>query len=405
MIALLAAVVAALPVFSQFPLTDAIARAIANSAQVAGAQATVREREADLRLARLGGIPHVTADYSLSPQSDQSGTATVEQHFITVGAGISVNDIFATSSTTREAAAELVAAQREADASALRARTSAIELYFGALSAIAVARVREGAVAGAKRELRAAQIRARAGEAPHLDALRAEVTLAQAQADSARAAADRANAVDALASATNVDTAAFQSLSEAPPETPAPELDERRAVERAFANRPELAALLASLDARTEAIGLARAGAMPVATLTGGYQAGVDTGVPVHGPQVAVHVDVPLASGAGDRVAAARAQADAVRAQLAEARRTIALDVAAAVRTARAADAALSAAVRARDEALRALSAVELGYREGASSSLDVDLARHTYVQASVDALVANYQRAQTRALLETLTL
>jgi outer membrane protein TolC len=405
MTGLLAAVVTALSVFSQVSLSDAIARTIANSAQVALARAAMREREADLRLARLGGIPHVTADYALSPQSGQSGTATVEQHFVTVGAGISINDILTNSATTREAAAELAAAQREAEASALRARASAIGLYFAALSAIAVAGVRDDAVAGARRELRAAQLRASVGEAPRIDALRAEVMLAQAQADSARADADRANAVDALASSTGVDPADLASLRDVRFEPPAVALDERQAVARALANRPEFGALLAFLDARTDDITLARAAGLPSATAGGGYQAGVDTGVPVHGAQAAVHVDLPLASGAGDRLAAARAQADAVRAQLAEERRTIALDVAAAVRTARAADTALAAVLRACERARRALSAVEIGYREGASSSLDVDVARRTYVQASIDALVANYQRAQARALLETLTL
>jgi outer membrane protein TolC len=73
------------------------------------------------------------------------------------------------------------------------------------------------------------------------------------------------------------------------------------------------------------------------------------------------------------------------------------------VRTARAAQAAERAAERARDAAQQALSAVELGYREGASSSLDVAEARRAAVQASVDALVARYQRAQAQALLEVL--
>jgi outer membrane protein TolC len=91
------------------------------------------------------------------------------------------------------------------------------------------------------------------------------------------------------------------------------------------------------------------------------------------------------------------------RAQLAQERRTLALEIAIAIRDARAADAAVLAAQRGRDEALRALNAVEIGYREGASSSLDIAIARRTYDQASVDALNAEYRRALAYAVLEVI--
>ncbi|MBV9333328.1 MAG: hypothetical protein JO146_04925, partial [Candidatus Eremiobacteraeota bacterium] len=46
---------------------------------------------------------------------------------------------------------------------------------------------------------------------------------------------------------------------------------------------------------------------------------------------------------------------------------------------------------------------VEIGYREGASSSLDVADARRTYAQASADALVAEYQHALAVAIVEVI--
>lgn len=403
MIGLLGAVTAAaaIPAFAHLTLPDALSKTVANSAAVAGAQATVRERQSELRLARLGGIPHLNADYSLAPQAAPTGSATIEQHFIAVGAGISIGDVLATSPSIRQAAAELVSAQRAEDARVLQARTSAIDLYFSALRTAAVATVRRDAVRGAQRELSAARLRAHVGEAPHLDVVRADVTLAQAQADLAQADADRDDALEALASATNLpaDSLALGGSLTPPPLPP----DRRRAVERALAARPELAALSAAIEARVAGVELARRAGWPAVAVSGGFQSGVDTAVPVHGPQAAVHLDVPLAAGNGDRVDAARAQADAVRAQLAEQQRTIALAVSSAIRDALAARAAQAAAQRARDEARSALSAVELGYREGASSSLDVDLARRTYVQAAVDTLVAEYRRAQTAALVEVL--
>lgn len=394
---------AAIPAFTQLSLADAQQRAVANNVDVQIAVSTVREREAALALARIGGVPHLTGDYFLGPQAGPFDVSTVAQHYIAVGAGISINDLLATSSATRAAAGDLLAAQRNADAAILQARETAAKLYFTALQALAVERIRADAVNGAQRDRAAADLRARAGESPNLDVVRADVTLEQAQADLVRAQADRADAIDALASATGLDPSALAALtaSGSPPGTLA--VNERTAVARALATRPELAALLATIEARSADVAGAKQSRVPTATLAGGYQKGVDSGVPVQGATVTAHVEVPLASSSGSRISAAQAQVDAARAQLVDERRTISLGVASAVRDARADDVAAQAADRARDEASRALTAVELGYREGASSSLEVADARRTYEEAALNALVAEYQRALALAIVEVI--
>jgi outer membrane protein TolC len=398
------ALLAVVPSFTTLSLDAAEARIVANSAGVATAHAVARQRESDLRLARIAGVPHIVGDYALAPQAAPTGTATVEQHLLAIGAGVSVNDVVNASPQARVAAAELLAAERDADAAALQARTDAIRLYFAALESIAVETVRRDEMRAAARDVATAHVRAATGEAPQLDVMRADVSLAQAQADGARASAARANAVDALASAAQVDAALLiVTPSGSGSVTPTQNMDERRAVARALASRPEIASLLAGLEARKANLEVARRAAWPVVTASAGFEGGVDTAIPVHGPQAAVHLDVPLAPGGGERVAAAHAQVDAIEAQLLEARRTIALAVTAAVRTARASEAAERAADRARDEARRSLDAVELGYHEGASSSLDVAEARRTYAQAAVDALVARYDSAQDFALVDAL--
>ncbi|MGA9417762.1 MAG: TolC family protein, partial [Candidatus Cybelea sp.] len=207
------------------------------------------------------------------------------------------------------------------------------------------------------------------------------------------------DAVDALASATGIDPAGLSAVT-AVPISAEPPLDVTRAVTRALAGRPELAALLATIEARNADVNAARQLWMPSTTIQGGYEKGVDTGIPVQGAQVAAHLDLPLASGSGDRVALAQTQVDEAYAQLVDERRKIRLEVAAAVRDAQAQESAAKGADRARSEAERALTAVQIGYREGASSSLDVADARRTYDQASVDALVAEYQRAVALAIL-----
>ncbi len=390
---------AMMPAFAQLSLADAQDRAAANSVDMQIAAATVREREASLRIARSSGVPHIAGDYSLAPQAGPLDTGTVEQHYLAFGAGVSINDLVASSSSVRAAAADLLAAQRKADAARLAARENGAKLYFAALQATAVERFRVADVTGALRDRIAAGLRARSGESPQLDVVRSDVTLARARADAARAQADRANAVDALCSATGVAPADLANLTlvTTPSEVP---LDVDRAIARALAARPELAALLATVQARDADVAGARLSVVPATTIEAGYQKGVDTGIPVQGPQAAIHVDLPLASAAGDRVATARAHVDAASAQLVDERRRIALEVAAAVRDARADGAAAAGAQRARDEAQRALAVVEIGYREGASSSLDVADARRTYEQASVDALVAQYQHELALAIL-----
>jgi outer membrane protein TolC len=393
---------AAIPAFATLSLPDAEQRATANSVDVQTALATVRQREAALHIARITGVPHLAGDYTLAPQANAANTGTVEQHFFSVGVGVSINDIIANSGAVRVAAGDLLAAQRNADAAMLSARQNGAKLYFAALQAIAIERVRADSVRGAQLDRKAADLRARSGESPQLDVVRADVTLAQARADFVRAQADRADAVDALASATAVSPEVLATLTPTSP-PPAQLPDVNRAIARALALRPEVAALLATIDARQGDVAGARRSALPTATVNGGYQAGVDTGIPVRGPQVIAHLDIPFASPSRAQVASAQAQVDVARAQLAQERRTLALEIAIAIRDARAADAAVLAAQRGRDEALRALNAVEIGYREGASSSLDIAIARRTYDQASVDALNAEYRRALAYAVLEVI--
>lgn len=391
--------------FSALSLAQAQDDAVACAAGVQEARAAVVERAADLHIAQVTAAPHALFDYSLSPQAG-SGTqseSSVEQHLMEIGAGISLNDLLAHSDAVREAANQLLSAQRNADAAALSTRVDAVKLYYGALEAIALERFRHAELSAAQRDRTAAELRARTGESPRLDVMRASVALEQARADLAQSSAQRADAVGALSSATGVAASALASVVAQAPQAQTAPGNADALVARALATRPEIAALLAGIDARRAALGAARLSGLPTITADAGYEGGVDTGQEVRGPTVTVHAQAPLASQSGAQTQIALAQLDAARWQLVGERRTIALEVASAVRDARAASDALVAANAALAEASRAMSAVEIGYREGASSSLDVADARRTYVQASVDALVALYTRDEDLAIVELL--
>jgi outer membrane protein TolC len=390
--------------FSALTLADAERRTVDRDTGVALAQAAVMQNAANLHIARITAFPHITGSYALSPQagSGTQSTSSVEQHLLGVGVGISLNDVLAASDQVRAAANELLASQRDADAAQLQARERAVQLYFSALSAIALEQFRSSELAGTLRDLRAASIRAHSGESPQLDVMRASVAVEQARADLASARAQRVDAVEALGSATGMAASDLVRVVA----RPAPfyiALNADAAVARALSLRPEIASLLATIDARRANLGIAKQSALPAITANGGYQGGADSGQEVHGAAVTVNLDLPIASPAGAQTQIAQAQLDAAQSQLVGEQRTISLEVGAAVRDARAADDSARAAAAARSEAVRALDAVEIGYREGAVSSLDVADARRTFVQASVNALVAQYAREQAYAVLEVL--
>jgi outer membrane protein len=393
-------VLAVLPVFSRLSLADAERLAVAQNVDVQIARATVRQRKAALEIARSGGVPHLTGNYALAPQAGPFDQSVVEQHVFTVAAGIAIDDILAAPAQTRSAASDLLSAQRNQEAVALQAKENAVTLYFAALETCAVEATRADTLRGAQRDREVAALRSKYGDAARLDVMRADVSVAQAQADLVRASADRANAFDALASATGADPGSIVTRGSAPLGSSA-QPDESRAVARALADRPEVASLLAAIDARAADVSAAHAASWPALTASGGYAAGVDSGQPVHGPAANVTLDVALAPATSARVSSAQAQVEVARAQLVDARRTIALEAASAARDVRAERQAAEAAARASDEAARALAAVQIGYREGASSSLEVADARRVATQAAVDVLVARYRAAQSEALLE----
>jgi len=64
---------------------------------------------------------------------------------------------------------------------------------------------------------------------------------------------------------------------------------------------------------------------------------------------------------------------------------------------------ALAAAQRALEEADAEFKATQIGYRNGASSSLDVESARATYVQALVAQISALYPQQEAEATLQLL--
>ena len=121
----------------------------------------------------------------------------------------------------------------------------------------------------------------------------------------------------------------------------------------------------------------------------------------IQGPTLNVTLGIPLNGSVRSQVAQKTAivAQDVAKAQAQE--RQIALDVAAAARNLAASQRATAASTQARQEALNELQATDLGYRNGASSSLELANARDTYTQALVDELSSVYDELKARATLE----
>ena len=385
--------------FAQLPLARAVQQAVAVSPDVAQGREHVNEKAALLAAARGSAAPAAFASYAQAPQGGNNNN-TITQRLVTVGGQILLGDYFSRTPMVQQAAFALSQAQFDLLAAQRTERIKVTDEYYTALKAVATADLRRQDAAGAGSDLRSAQIRFRAGDAPRLDVVRAQVALANAQAALDSANVDRQNAFEQLSVETGVPVAALSGLTSAPL-APPPAMDASKAVARALATRSDLFSAVQAVNGETAAVALAERGAFPSLTVNAGYTTGVDSGVTVHGPSANLNLSVPVSRAAYDRASAERARLAAARYRVESIRRQITLDVTAALRVYNSSALATGAAARARAAAQEELRATQIGYRSGASSSLDVADARRTYVLAALNELNAVYAQAQAAAKLE----
>jgi outer membrane protein TolC len=169
-------------------------------------------------------------------------------------------------------------------------------------------------------------------------------------------------------------------------------------VSAALVRRPEIAAARADVRAEEAALRAAHRGVLPALTVQAGYTTGVDTGINVSGPSANVTLNVPLSNAASGRARAEAARLAQAQARAAAASQTVTVEVSTAYESLRAQREAVAASASARSEAQAEVRAAQAGYREGASSSLDLADARRTYAQAAVADAIA--RAALTQAAL-----
>ncbi len=384
--------------FARIDLAAAQHLALVASPEVHAARAALDGARANLGAARGTAGVSLVGGYAEIPQGSPEGT--IAQRTTSYGAQITLGDLTAYAPLIRQAEAAVRAAEADEAASERVERIKTIGLYYGALKARAVAAARADAVHSAQSQLDAAQKRFAAGDVPRLDVVRAEVAVARARGDLASARAADGSATDAVAREVErpmpVFAATVATAVTAPPPLPSPD----DAVASALLQRSDLRSANTNVGASAAAVTAAQRGFIPPITLGAGYNRGIDSGFPANGPTLTAQVALPVGGVVAARIHAQAALLDAARARRDGVARAIALEVGAAARNAAAALEAEQAANAALGAAQAELAAATLGYDRGGSTSLDISIARTTYVQAAVDAAAARYDRLQAQDVL-----
>jgi CzcA family heavy metal efflux pump len=362
------------------------------------AHAAVAGARAALASARGANGLSATAGYVEAPQGAPGGAIT--QRITSYGAQIALGDLLTRDPAAAAAEANLRAAEAAERSAEHAERLKVVNLYYAAVAARALLAASNDTTAGAQRFVRAAQTRFAAGDAPRIDILRARIAYARALADAAAARAQDANASDALASETTLPAQAFAGMGPPPAALPSP-ADPATAVARALALRAEVRSADDDVRAATADVSAARRATIPPITIGAGFEQGVDSGYPISGPALSIQMVVPLNGSVGAKIQAQQALLDAARAKRDAVERAIRVEVAAAARTAAAAVDAEDATGQALAAARAELDATTIGYRVGASSSLDATSARSVYRQAVIDDVTARVERLRTAALLD----
>jgi CzcA family heavy metal efflux pump len=388
-------------VFTNLSLADAVRAAVAASPDVSAARARLDQSRYALAAARSGAAPSFVSNYAQVPQGNPPGP-NITSRLVTTGLQWTVGDFLGFASATREAALTFAASQADEATAENLEKVKLIGLYFDALKAQFVANARRNALALAVAVRDGAAVRAKAGDVPQLDVIRADVGVAKAQADLEGAAAMQENANEALVVETGFSAQALAAVTAAPLPVVNPALlDPHTVTSLAAKLRPEIVSANLMADAAQAAVSSAKAAGFPALTVTGGYATGTDSGVPVNAPSINANLTLPLGPAPHDRIAIAAAKATEARAKAASIERQILLDVAASARTLGASQRSAAASTRARQSAEAELTATEVGYRNGASSSLELTSARSGYTQAVIDELSARYDLEKARATLD----
>ncbi len=284
-----------------------------------------------------------------------------------------------------------------------RARQTAVMTVASDFLSLAEAgeqvRVRQEALAAQEQELRQIETFVKAGSRPIADRYQQQASVASAKAALVEAQHARALADLALVEVLQLDPSREYAFAAPPSDSADAGVTEASGdvaglVERALANRPDLAATEAQQAAARQGVRAASASWWPTVSLSAGYSTGASSISTLsvadqldqrRGGSISLGVSIPIfdrlqASTATEK---ARIQLDDAELAVQQQRQQVALDVRRAVLNRQTAEQQLEAAQAQLEAAQKALDATQQRYDAGVATLLEVTQARATQVSAA----------------------
>lgn len=378
------------------PLTldEALELAHANQPSLAAADARVVSADARADLSRSSLLPHATGSLGWSADADGSGLtygARAEQTVWDYGAWTS----WQSSRWTAGAAGS------DAKATSLSVDLDVRTGYYTVLATHQLVAVADEAVENAQLHLDQVAAFIEVEARPEIERAQAKTDLANARVERIRADTDYQIARATLARSIGVDLTNYEPADDIPGPVPGEDGPLDALVTEAMANRPDLDAAQARIEAARSAWTSDRVGATP--TISAGVSAGGSSPAS-QAPPVGVSVGAtwPLLQG-GATIARARdgsAAIDAAEADLASKKLAVRLDVEQAWRSVTADLAALEAADDAVEAATARLTLASGRYVEGAGNAIEESDARLALTRAKAQRVRTAYDLATARARL-----
>ncbi len=374
--------------------------------QVAAARAQEAAAAARRAIGFSGFLPTISAEASASAvhggfagaarAGTNSFTGGLETWTAAITARQTLWDFGRTLNQFQAARAANEAADAEAQVASERLEVEAEAAFRTAIAATELVQAAEEALQRADLQRKRADARVQVGQRPRFDLSRADVEVANARLALVAATNGRALAIAQLASACGLAALpAGTTLAPPPTRAPAelPPVDAAR--QRALERRAEIRAARARLEASEQAVEAARAHYWPTLSASGsvGFR-GPEPGDMESGWQALAQVTVPIVAGGADaaRVREAEALRDATAANFENLKRSVVLEVDAALLSAQEAQSRLDAATsleRSADEGLRL---AEARYETGAGDAVEL---------ADAQAQLAQAQATRVRAALD----
>ena len=306
-------------------LVDVINRALCENPQTRETWANARQQAAQLGVTKAQLLPNADLNGNLSRSYNSRGSTAISStgNVVRVPAGqnqsnaaMSLNyllfDFGARSAAVEGTRQSLLAADWTHNATLQNVMLSAIQAYYQSFATQESVKATQTSEKSAQEAFDAARFRHQVGAAALADELQARTAYSQARLNRQQAEGNASIAVGTLANVVGLEADAPLKL--APPILMEPTIEEKRTVkeliEVAKADRPDLAAAEAQVNAAQAAVRQAKAGGLPTFPLFANYGDNYSQGFGNYRTwSIGVSINVPLFTGYSDTYKIRAAQA------------------------------------------------------------------------------------------------